>query len=142
MPVRSFRAELNEAFAAIVSARADARITAAEWLKIVGEFLGAAESAVTGVAADDAGFEQLVRDAETVVQETIIPLDIPGVPPFIENFVVDPQILAMVRPALMYVRSQVLMDMLPKTPDAPGGGAFVTTTGGVTETPRFRPRDA
>lgn len=67
------------------------------------------ESSLRGVAGDDDAFNSLVEDVEWAVQTYIVPIDLTQyrVPAMFERFVVDPQLVPSVRPALMALREKV-----------------------------------
>lgn len=58
---------------------------------------------------DEGAFQLFVSDVEEFIQDVVVPLELTkyGVPAFVENFLVDPQLRPAVRPIMESIRAKL-----------------------------------
>ena len=102
----SFRPALEKIKDDFQEALKDGKFCVHEYLQLAADSCEVLEKIPVGIGGDDVQFNQLVSDCEGIVQEYVIPLDLTKfkIPPFIERFVIDPQLPMMIRPALEAMR--------------------------------------
>lgn len=105
----SFKPALEDFLDEWKDATADGKVTLHEQLRLAADGCQVLESLIAGIT-EDAEFEQLVLDAEKLVAEKVVPLDLGKfkVPPMVERFIIDPQLVPMVRPTLVAIRASLV----------------------------------
>ncbi len=104
MPTK-FKADIDHAADCLVEAVADKRVSPSEGVHLLGDFLKVGEDVAASIPAEDVTtFDGFVTDCESVFDEKIAKIDIPGVGNFIETVLLDPALRRLIRPACEYGR--------------------------------------
>lgn len=106
-----FRDALQAIYDDWKAAHADRHICAHEYFQLGADGSRTLESICVGIGSDDAAFEELVADCESLVREYVVPFNVTEfvsqffpAPAFVENIFLDPQLPFLVRPALTKMR--------------------------------------
>lgn len=102
-----FRPALEQIVTSVNEAIADKKLCAHEYIRLVADGCQVLESILEGIGTDDEEFEQLVDDCEWAVNTHIVPYDIPFLKDFAENYIIDPNLPTIVRPALTAIRVKI-----------------------------------
>jgi len=104
--MQSFKENLETVKQRWAEAYADGILCAHDYLLLAADSMEVIEEILRNIAGDDAAFDVLVKDCEWLVQTYIVPIDLTvyKVPPFIERFFIDPQLVSTVRPLLVSLR--------------------------------------
>ena len=116
----SIRESLDELRSEFEVARSDGRFSLSDYLRLTAQGCQLVEGLIHGFLDDDQQFNALVAECEKFVQDVIVPIDLTKykVPPFVERFIIDPQLVQGVRPILEAIRASLQDE---KAPDAIGG---------------------
>lgn len=102
-----FRPALEGMISEYKEAAKDGELCPHEYLQLVARGCQVLESLVGNIGENDAEFEKLVDDCEWAVQTYVVPYDIPVIKDFVEDYVIDPNLNTLVRPALVAMRVKI-----------------------------------
>lgn len=88
----SVKADLQEIIQTWKDALQDSKLTPAEFFHAFSVSLNGLQGLIRDVAGDDAAYATLRSDTSDLIDQYILPIDLPGVGPFLENNFVDPGI--------------------------------------------------